>query len=200
MIHDEAALLASQGQMIYLTIATDGLPTTRTGSNDNVAMVEQLKLMASSLPVQMVIRLCTDDANVVSFYNRLDEEYELPLDILDDFQSEAQEINNAGNGFFVYTPIMHRIREAGTLFKLLDAIDEQKFSPLEMRKFIELISDSAFAADTDNRSFVAQAAHLAQQRKPIFDPISGKMQPYLNVQEIKRNLKVGFRANFRLCF
>lgn len=198
MIQREAARLTSRGQMVYLTIATDGLPTTVTGGNDNLRMIEELKRITSMLPVQLVIRLCTDDASVVQFYNRVDEEYELPLDILDDFQSEANEISDVGNGFFVYTPIIHRIREAGTLFKLLDALDEYKFSQLEMRKFVELISDSGIEAGS-NSFFVAQATQLAMQSKPVFDPVTSQMSPYLNIREMKRSLKVGLRANLFPC-
>lgn len=198
VIQDEAVQLASKGQIVFLTLATDGLPTTAQGVNDNRQMVEQLKRMANTLPLQMVIRLCTDDANVVSFYNQIDEEYELPLDILDDFESEAKEIAEVGNGFFTYTPVIHRIREAGTLFKLLDSIDEQKFNALEVRKFVELLSPG-LSASSDNRAFVAQVRELAGQQKLVFDPVSGQMQPYLNVRQIQRTLKVGLLANLFPC-
>jgi len=199
MIRAEAANLASKDQIVYLTLATDGLPTNSRRQHDKQQMVQELKHMANTLPIQMVIRLCTDDAEVVEFYNRIDEEYELPLDILDDFQSEAQEIAAAGNGFFTYTPVLHRIREAGTLYKLLDAIDEQKFNALEVRKFVELLSGPGLSADADAKTFVSQCRALVGQRGNVFDPVSGHMKPYLNVREIQRSLKVGFRANFFPC-
>jgi len=197
-IQAEVSDLASKGQIVYLTLATDGLPTTINGQRDSSNMVEELKRMANTLPVQMVIRLCTDDAEVVEFYNRVDEEYELPLDILDDFESEAKEIASAGNDFFVYTPIIHRIREAGTLYKLLDNIDEQKFNQLEVRKMVELLSPG-FASSGDDRAFVAQCQELIGKRSAVFDPISGVMKPFLDIRKLKQTLKVGFRANFIPC-
>jgi hypothetical protein len=198
MIQSEAADLAARGQIVYLTLATDGLPTTSTGARDSNNMVEELKRMANSLPIQMVIRLCTDDSSVIEFYNRIDEEYELPLDILDDFESEAKEIASVGNSFFTYTPIIHRIREAGTLYKLLDNIDEQKFNPLEVRKMVELLTPG-FSADKDNKAFVGQCQELLNKRAVVFDPVTQTMCPYLNIREIKRTMKVGFRANFFPC-
>merc|ERR1712083_210655 len=98
---------------------------------DQKAMIDILRRICAELPVQLVIRLCTDDADTVKFYNKIDDELELPLDILDDFESEAAELRENGNSFFTYTPLLHRIREAGTLCKLLDAIDEQELSPQE---------------------------------------------------------------------
>lgn len=194
-IRAEAANLSSKGQLVYITVATDGLPTTINGQPDSSNMVGELKRMCNTLPVQIVFRLCTDDEKVVEFYNRVDEENELPLDILDDFESEAKEIASCGNNFFVYTPILHRIREAGTLYKLLDNIDEHKFNHLELRKMVELLSPN-FVASADNRLFVGQCQELVTKQNVVFDPITKTMRPYLNVPEIKRTLKVGFRASF----
>lgn len=201
LIAAEAQGLASKGQIVYLTLATDGLPTTLQGQDDRHNMVEELKHLANSLPVQMVIRLCTDDAKVVEFYNRIDEEYELPLDILDDFAGEAEEIAAAGNGFFTYTPTIHRIREAGTLFKLLDSVDEQRFNQTELRRFVEMLSPSGLAAASSNRDFVHKVQELLRHSKPVFDPISGRMQPFLNIQNIKGTLRVtGLLTNTVLAF
>lgn len=198
-IAGEAQSLASKGQIVYLTLATDGLPTTQDGCDDGQGMVQQLKLMANSLPLQMVIRLCTDDDQVVEFYNRIDEEYELPLDILDDYVAEAQEIAAAGNGFFTYTPVLHRIREAGTLFKLLDSLDEQRFAEAEVRRFVELLCPSDLGATSSDRDFVRKVHELLRHSKPVFDPVSGKLQPFLNIREIKQRLHVGFLTNCLPC-
>ena len=35
------------------------------------------------------------------------------MEVLDDIESEAKEIMAAGNGWLVYTPLLHKIREAG---------------------------------------------------------------------------------------
>ena len=39
-----------------------------------------------------MVRLCTDEEGAVGFWNRADAEEELPLDVLDDFLSEADEV------------------------------------------------------------------------------------------------------------
>jgi len=200
MIHQEVGNLASQGQMVFLTLATDGVPTDHAGNDDRMRLINEIKRLLHSLPVQMVIRLCTDEPAVVQFYNSIDEECELALDIIDDFESEAKEIAASGNDFFVYTTTIQRIREAGTLCKLMDSIDEQTLNPTEMRRFIELLSgDDALSRCGDNKSFVVGVKSLVSRRPAIYDPVARTMRPFLNIRAIKRGLKVGVRVNLFPC-
>lgn len=201
-LHAEAAELAQREQMVFLTLATDGLPTSPLSGQstpaDQEQMVNALRRLCAELPVQLVIRLCTDDAQTVEFYNKIDDEYELPLDILDDYVSEAQEILGNGNGWFTYTPILHRIREAGTLCKLLDAIDEAELRPIEVRQMVLMLSQASMGATMrtkNDRDFVNEVAKMAVSAKPVFDPITQQMQPFVNTQRLRRALKVGFRGN-----
>merc|ERR1711972_1018527 len=97
-------------------------------------MVDQLRSLGSVLPLQLVIRLCTDDKSTIDFYNTIDQELEFPLDIIDDIVSEAQEVAYENqNNWFGYTSLLHRVREAGTLCKVLDSIDERSLTPSEVR-------------------------------------------------------------------
>lgn len=201
-LHAEAAELAQREQMVFLTLATDGLPTSplsgQSTSADQEQMVKALRRLCAELPVQLVIRLCTDDAQTVEFYNKIDDEYELPLDILDDYVSEAQEIMSNGNGWFTYTPVLHRIREAGTLCKLLDAIDEAELRPIEVRQMVSMLGQASMEATMrtkNDREFVNEVAKMASSAKPVFDPITQQMQPFVNLKRLRRALKVGFRGN-----
>ena len=44
------------------------------------------------LPVWVVIRLCTDEDKMVDYWNNIDNEIELNMDVIDDPLGEAQEI------------------------------------------------------------------------------------------------------------
>merc|ERR1712032_843614 len=100
-------------------------------SADQQRLVDQLRCLGGVLPLQLVIRLCTDDKATIDFYNRIDEELEFPLDILDDIGNEAREIAHENkNAWFSYTPLIHRLREAGTLCKVLDSIDERTLTTI----------------------------------------------------------------------
>jgi hypothetical protein len=199
-LHAEAEELARRQQMVFLTIATDGLPTSpwsgQSTSRDQEEMVSALRRLCAELPVQLVIRLCTDEDSTVAFYNKIDDELELPLDILDDFASEAKEISDKGNGFFAYTPLLHRIREAGTLCKLLDNLDETQFTPRDARKMVELLSNDAtpLRGGTD-RQFIQRVEKMLASAKPVYDPVKQRMTPSVNVNRLRVTMKVGFRGN-----
>eukprot|EP00913_Durusdinium_trenchii_P004088 g3787.t2 len=57
--------------------------------------MRELRGFVDHLNAFVVIRLATDDDEVVKYYNRIDEELELPLDILDDLTGEAKELHEA---------------------------------------------------------------------------------------------------------
>eukprot|EP00746_Dinoflagellata_sp_MGD_P086953 gnl/MRDRNA2_/MRDRNA2_34476_c0_seq1.p1 gnl/MRDRNA2_/MRDRNA2_34476_c0~~gnl/MRDRNA2_/MRDRNA2_34476_c0_seq1.p1 ORF type:complete len:454 (+),score=59.24 gnl/MRDRNA2_/MRDRNA2_34476_c0_seq1:119-1480(+) len=124
---------SADGRKIMLTIATDGVPNGNRGT-----FVQALRRITSELPVNIVIRLATDEDDIVEYYNRIDEEVELPLDILDDLKGEAKEIY-ALNPWLTYSPLIHRVREGGTLNKLFDLLDERCLTPMEVGLFSQLL-------------------------------------------------------------
>lgn len=71
----EAGLRAA-GQEVVVVLATDGLPSNAHGETNQAILKEFLVALKEilSLPVWIVIRLCTDDEQVVRFYNSLDSE------------------------------------------------------------------------------------------------------------------------------
>lgn len=119
------AELQGSGRKVILTIATDGVPNSRP------ELVSALRQLMARLPVHVVIRLCTDESNVVDFYNDLDKDMEMPLDIVDDFWGEAGEIRRH-NPWLLYTPLMQTIREAGTFLRVFDSLDERPLTPVEV--------------------------------------------------------------------
>eukprot|EP00980_Cylindrotheca_fusiformis_P022116 scaffold8999_cov73-Cylindrotheca_fusiformis.AAC.1 len=109
-----APTLRQLGRKVVIVIATDGLPTDERGyggSNHNQEFVDALRML-EGLPVWVVVRLCTDDEDVVNFYNELDGQLELSIEVLDDFTGEAVEVTTE-NPWLNYTLPLHRLREFG---------------------------------------------------------------------------------------
>jgi len=74
-----AESLNVEGKKVVVVIATDGIPTDENGyqgQNTRDEFVNALRRL-EGLPVWVVIRLCTDEDNVVEFYNTIDEQLEL---------------------------------------------------------------------------------------------------------------------------
>ena len=125
-IYPMADILKSAGQKAVVVIATDGTPTDESGyATDFVtdAFVKALRQLLD-LPVWVVVRLCTDDEEVVDFYNSLDDNLELDIEVLDDYVGEAEEVY-AVNPSLNYGLPLHRMRESGFNERAFDFIDQR---------------------------------------------------------------------------
>lgn len=68
--------LRAAGQKACVVILTDG----ESSDGDLALAMQDLK----ALPVWTVVRLCTDEEKVVEYWNNIDNELELDMDVLDD--------------------------------------------------------------------------------------------------------------------
>jgi len=137
-ISRQAPELRRNGQRAMVEIATDGAST----DGDLASALKPLE----QLPVWVVVRLCTDEEDVVEYWNSIDEQLELELDVLDDLEGEAEEVK-AVNPWLVYGEQLHRLREWGSPNKLLDLLDEAAFSPAQAAEFVELVLGRGAAGD-----------------------------------------------------
>ena len=116
LIEDELRL---NGQKACLIIATDG----ESSDGDIAEAMRPLK----DLPVWVVIRLCTNEDKIVSYWNSIDEQLELNMDVIDDLCGEAQEVCS-NNPWLTYGEPLQRLREFGCHVKELDQLDEAKLT------------------------------------------------------------------------
>jgi hypothetical protein len=110
-----------------LVIATDG----ESSDGDIATAMRPLQ----SLPVWVVIRLCTDDERIVNYWNNIDSQLELEMDVLDDLFGEGEEVVE-GNPWITYGEPLHRMREFGITLKEMDLIDEARLSSEQMRTLV----------------------------------------------------------------
>lgn len=120
-----APQLRAAGQRAVVVVATDGKPT----DGDLATTLRPLQ----QLPVLIVVRMCTDEDEVVNYWNTLDStQVEIDIDVLDDHQGEAKELY-AVNSWLTYGEPLHRLREFGTPIKEMDMIDQAKLSAEQVR-------------------------------------------------------------------
>ena len=116
--------LRANGHKAAVIICTDG----ESSDGDVAAALKPLH----NLPVWVVIRLCTDEENIVNYWNSIDNVLELELDILDDLVSEAEEVNKVNN-WFTYGEPLHLLRQFGVSIKELDMLDEKALTIDQIR-------------------------------------------------------------------
>lgn len=118
-IRKNSASLCATNKKVTVIVATDG----ESSDGDIAPVLEELK----SLPCMcVIIRLCTDDDRIQSYWNAIDNIVELELDVLDDHIGEAEQICKY-NSWLTYSQEIQRVREWGTSEKLFDLLDERPF-------------------------------------------------------------------------
>jgi len=190
--------LAQQGLRTVVVIATDGRPTDKDGPSASAKdeVVRVMRQLSAECPVFLVIRLCTDEEDVIAYYNRIDEEEELPLEVIDDLESEAQEIRAQGNDWFPYSQMIHRIREGGTYVKLFDLLDERKLNALEARLLaghLLQLEDWPPLPLADAKEFLKKAAERLQTMGKVYDPLKHRMTPPIDLHKLRRAIRTHSR-------
>jgi len=184
--------LTAAGQQAVVVIATDGTPTDEIGVSSEFArhqFIEAMRML-EGLPVWIVIRLCTDDDEVVQFYNELDEQLELSLEVLDDYIGESKEVYEF-NSWLNYALPIHRLREFGFHERVFDLIDERQLTKGELREFCYILFgetnfDSVPDPSIDWLGFVAAIERLLKQESEQWNPITRKIAPWINTRKMNR--------------
>jgi len=185
--------LQPEGKRVVVVLATDGLPTNAVGQTNQIIrdqFVQSLRGL-EGLPVWLVVRLSTDEEDVVDFYNGLDEQLELSMDVLDDFCGEAAEIYEH-NPWLNYGLPLHRLREMGFHDRVLDMIDERALTHGEVRDFCLLLfgvdrCDGLADPGTDWDEFLERIQTLLEGEELQWNPMKKKMMPWINLKKLSKH-------------
>jgi hypothetical protein len=115
--------LRQSGQKACIVICTDG-----ESSDGNIS---QAMYPLKNLPVHVVVRLCTDSETIVSYWNSIDTDLELEMDVLDDLVGEAEEVQ-IKNAWLTYGEPLQRLREFGVSLREFDLLDEASLTKEQM--------------------------------------------------------------------
>jgi hypothetical protein len=171
--------LAAKGQTVSVIIASDGEATDGTMEE----VMETMKPL-SDLPCDVVVRLCTDDESVVKYWNDIEVNPELELDVLDDIGGEGDEVRRL-NPWLGYGEALHRVREFGAAPKLLDFIDERPLEIPEASEFMthllgEQITNSFPHAQIHKADYSIELKKALEGLPKIFDASQKKVVPWID--------------------
>jgi len=191
-VEEMAPQLQREGKKIVVVLATDGLPTDEQGYGGEYITNEFIRSLRSleGLPVWLVVRLCTDEEPVTRFYNNLDGQLELSLEVLDDFIGEAHEVYRH-NKWLNYALPMHRCRELGYHDRLFDLVDERPLTKGEIRDFCALLFgvdsvDGLPDPGADWSGFLKSVQTLLKREQLQWNPIRKKMTPWINLKALNK--------------
>jgi len=184
--------LKREGQKAVVVLATDGMPSDNMGQSNQTVRNEFVGALRrlQTLPVWVVVRLCTDDDSVVDYYNELDRILEAPLEVLDDFFGEGKEISSV-NPWLNYGLPLHRCREMGYHKRSFDLLDEKALSKDEMFEFVKLLFGAkAFAGAPDMfadwKGFSKHLEKVVKQHGTQWNPVTEKNEPWINMKKINK--------------
>lgn len=180
--------LQRTGRKVTVVIATDGIPTDAFGYEQRDEFVQALRSL-EGLPLWIVVRLCTDEEAVVSFYNDLDEHLELSLEVLDDLEGEAEEVYEY-NKWLNYALPLHRCREMGFHDRVFDMIDERTLSKSDLRDFVRLLFggdefDGMPDPNVDWKEFSKRLAVMVKNEKMQYNPVKKKVMPWIDMKKLQ---------------
>lgn len=185
-IKKQANELRKNGEKASITIFTDG----RASDGDIEIALKQLM----NLPVWVVIRLCTDEESVGEYWCKVDDDIELPMDVLDDLKGEADEVCSH-NPWIVYGMPLHRLREGGIHLKVLDSLDERPLATAEIPEYVSLVlggkKDDIVHPSLNKKDFVSDCMNLANKERSVWDPITKKDLPWIKESNLKATAGVG---------
>ena len=121
----------SPGQRVAIVIASDGVPNQPQSFLDAMAVLQKL-------PVYLIVRLCTNDEASFQFWTTLDLDLDIAIEILDDFEAEAEAAFTM-NPWCNYCMPLQRAREWGFRTKLLESLRERPLTHNELRDYCALI-------------------------------------------------------------
>lgn len=203
-LHDRSDDLKNKSQKVAIIITTDGLPTNEWGEEDENSkeVFKRILRSLSRLQAWIVIRLCTSDEEVIDFFNTVDLELEMSLDILRNHVEESKEVYRHQR-WLNYALPLHQFREMGCHLRVFDFLDERKLTLSELREFcVVLFGDKNLPDPTAEWDYFVAALVQAQRNEQThWSTIKMRRLPWINIPMLEKEYgqRRRFLTKYRYC-
>jgi hypothetical protein len=178
---------------VILCVCTDSIPTDAEGKEHPLMIQEFLSTLQQLVewPVQVVLRLSTDEERVVNFYQNLmvrDESLSNHLQVLDDYVSECQLVQHH-NPWLHYGYPLHLCREEGIRIPVLEALNQRPLLPNEMCDVVSLIFgyiDQSYNPDREYAEFRKQVLELNKETGVLWNPTKKKFVTWMDLKKLDK--------------
>jgi hypothetical protein len=188
-------ILHQTRKQLTLCVCTDSIPTDEFGE-ENPRMIQEFLVTLQQLadwPVQVVIRLSTDEERVVQFYQNLFATHSnlaSNLQVLDDYVSECHQVQKH-NPWLHYGYPLHLCREEGIRIPVLEALSERPLLPTELCGLVSLIfgvviPTDTYDLDTHYAQFRTLVESLNKDTVPMWNPTKKKFVPWISLKKLDK--------------
>jgi len=194
---------ALDGRSMAIILVTDRLPTDEQGNDASKQFIKLLHKL-EGIPCWIVIRLSTDEKDVVEFYGNLDNKMitveraaSIHLDVLDDYVSEAAAVQEH-NPWLNYAYPLHLCRESGVNFPVFDILNDRPLVHEELQDFVALLFDRQINNQTawneqpipnpltQYAKFREEIMELNKKNGGLYNPIRKRVMPWVDIRELDR--------------
>ena len=128
--------------------------------------------------------------DVVGFYNSLDDDPKLLIEVLDDFNGKAKEVYEF-NPWLNYDLPLHCMRESGFNDRVFDFIDQQALTKTKLRQFCtSLFGQENFDGVPDPsvnwKGFIAEIGRLNSRESTSYNPVKKKVLPWIDISVLQK--------------
>ena len=166
---------------ICYNIITDGVP------NNKAAFERNLMSLSSTYNIFLTINLCTNDDDIVSYFNDLDKNIGNEIcgcDVIDDLEAEQEEVLKAGNNVINYCNEIHIVRMAGCFSIVSDLLDEVE---LGIHYTIKLCNELLSLRNPPKwRNINEYMAVVKNSNYDIYDFRNRSIRPIINEAKLRR--------------
>lgn len=189
--------LYDSNRRLVICVCTDSIPTDANGI-ENPEMIQDFILTLQQFtewPVQVVIRLLTDEERVVHFYQHLSTTTNTRLQVLDDYVSECRQVQEH-NPWLHYGYPLHLCREQGIHMDVLETLSKRALTATELIEISRIIFAGQFQPQ-DQLPFVHFRKQIEEWNKEagvLWNPMKKRFVPWVDLKKLDKCYKKHYQG------